>query len=342
MGFGWNGKRIENNLIGETGRRKRIADMNQTWKERLNERRKWIHLAVLSFGAFLFLGTEFGLLMSGKGSLCPTSSCRIAAESVRFGNKALVGLGAVYFLVLSVFSGCQKTDNPNWRSEILGTMILGGLAFDGAILGFQFFNISGRCPLCWFVALLLIASLGVYCRAVRSGQMLAAGLSIWIMAFAANGVMISHQKTPLLDEVAYYHFKSGDSEFPKYYLFFGIHCPHCLAVFKHLAREPVPGDWVLAAMDRDPEGMKDLSAVKKRLASSDTVFATLVAAKQDDHSSFTPIDPAVASAIQKARILFQNSGFKNVPCLIALEKENVRTQIMGEDAIIHYFQEKHH
>lgn len=293
-------------------------------------------LTVLSLGAFLFLSTEFVLLMSGKGSLCPTTSCQVAAESTRFGNHAMVGLGALYFLLIGLLVFLQKTDGSGIAPSMLMICILSGLAFDGAILGFQFFNLSGKCPICWAVAMVLIAIIVIHSIQKRSLIVLLTGCLVWLSAFMANAAVIGHQPPPALKETALWEYSNSNTEFPRYHLFFGIRCPHCMAVIKALNDHPLSGQWTVAFVDRDKESLKRLSAIHGRIQNGPSVFCDLLAVKDDLLVTQKNISPEINAVTQKARRYFINNEFKGVPVMIIQTDENRRLILKGEEAILSY------
>jgi len=299
--------------------------------------RRFISIKTVSVITFLFLVAEWIMLMSGKGSICPSTSCQVAAESTRFGNHTLVGLGALYFLVLSLLSFWQKSDGSALAPPALMICLLSGLAFDGAILGFQFFNLSGKCPICWSVAFALIAITVIHSIQKRSVVVLMSGCLVWLCAFMANAAVIGHSPAPTLQETALWEYSSANSsEYPRYHLFFGIRCTHCTTAIKALNDHPISGHWAIAFVDRDSESLKRLSAIYSRIPKGPSIFGDLLAAKDDTLITQKTVSPEISSATQKARRYFVNNGLKGVPVMIIQSDANHRLILSGDDAVLRY------
>lgn len=297
---------------------------------------RFLSIIPVSVFTFLFLAVELAMLMSGKGSLCPTSSCQVASEATRFGSHILVGLGALYFLLISLLAFLQKPDGSGIASSMLMICLLSGLAFDGAILGFQFFNLSGKCPICWAVALALTAIVVLHSIRKRSLAVLLTGGLVWLSAFLANSVVIGHPPSPSLIETTLWEYSSSNTDFPRYHLFFGIRCPHCTTVIKALNDHPLSGQWTVSFVDRDRESLRRLSGIHGRIQNGPSVFGDLLAAKDDPLLTHKTISPIVDTTTQKARRYYANNGFRVVPTMIIQSAENRRLILTGDDAILHF------
>jgi hypothetical protein len=306
-----------------------------------NRWNKWIFLTILNGGVFLFLSIELISLLFGNGSICSTSSCRVAAETVRFGNHALVGVGAGYFFILTILSVKLNADKSYRRIFLIELLILSGLAFDGAIIGFQYFNLASRCLICLTVAGLLLILMAVYASFKKSFYFFSAGLLVWISAVMANAILIGHQDTPTIKEISLWEYNKNDSEFPRNVLLFSMRCPHCIEVLKVLESNPPTENWTLASIDRDPASLRLLSSLSNTAPDWKPSFAALINAKELHLQVQEKIFPEVDQYTKKTHLFYKNNGFKHVPQLLVQKNENQRIVLSGEEAIRDYISNKH-
>lgn len=288
----------------------------------------------------LFLSAELILSLTGHESLCPTPSCQVAADATRFGNHWMVGLGAVYFLGLAVLWWLGRRREKGLLQSLFMAALFTGLAFDGTILGFQFFNLSGKCPICWGVAAMLLATTVSAALFRKSGILILSGLLIWGASFAANGSVIASGKTASLEKSVLWRVQVGEeTPYPVYHLFFMIGCPHCTTVIQALNDQLPPGKWLISFLDKHPEALRRISAIGKRIDAGEAVFPTLKAYKDNPGIAEAIIPEQIRSAVLSARSYFGAHLLRSVPTLMVQRDESHRLTLIGDEPILAYLAE---
>jgi hypothetical protein len=289
----------------------------------------------------LFLALELILSLSGHGSLCPTPSCQVAADATRFGNHSLVGLGAAYFLGLGVLWLMGRAQEKGFWQGLFMAALFAGLAFDGAILGFQFFNLTGKCPICWGVAAILLGVTAFAAVGRQSVILLLCGLLIWCASFAANGAVIASGKTASLEKSVLWRVQVGEpTPYPIYHLFFMIGCPHCTTVIQALNEKMPPGKWLISFVDKDSEALRRISAIGRRIDEGAAVIPTLETCKDNPDITQPNIPAKIRSAILSARDYFGLNSLKLVPTLMVQSDAFHRTILTGDEPILKYLSDR--
>ena len=116
--------------------------------------RESIFAALLGMSAGV-LSIEFWLQFQMGSSLCQTSACQAVAEFVRIGEPALVLFGSGFFWLLFVLALIGMVTSAKWIWTLIGVALFGALAFDGALIGYQFVGLGQKCYLCLAVGIAL-------------------------------------------------------------------------------------------------------------------------------------------------------------------------------------------
>lgn len=289
------------------------------------------------------LSLEYILQAQGAGSLCGTEACEVVGGYVRFGEKGLVLLGSLFFWILFglFFFACRYERGWLWGTALLG--LLGALAFDGALLGYQFVGLGLMCWICAAVGAGLILVLAATAWRRRSLLILAAGLAVWCGGFAANSVLQLTPEIPRLEETAFLEQSDGQKKSgAQHYLFFSLQCGHCAEVLYNLSRvAPVPGSWHLAAVDRDPAARAKLAqAVALAGEEEENAFASVLRAKQAEAPERAGVPQQLRRATRKAGVYFRAMELRGVPVLVVRKASGVRISLTGVDNISRYLWEE--
>jgi hypothetical protein len=287
------------------------------------------------------LSLEYVLQALGAGSLCGTQACKTVGGYVRFGEGMLVLLGSLFFWILFglLFFACRYERPWLWGAALLG--LLGALAFDGALLGYQFAGLGLMCWICVAVAAGL--ALVLTAAAWRRGSLLllAAGIAVWCGGFAANSALQLTPDMPRLEETAFLeHSPAGNEEGPRYYLFFSLDCRHCTEVLYNLSRvAPASGSWHLAAVNRDAASRAKLARAA-RTSGEANAFARVLRAKKAKVPDPAVVPEHVRRATRKAGAYFRAMGFRGVPVLLVRKNSGIRISLTGVDNISRYLWEQ--
>lgn len=287
------------------------------------------------------LSLDYILQSLGAGSLCGTQACEVVGGYVRFGEKWLVMLGSLFFWILFLvfFFACRYERPVLWSVVVLA--LVGALAFDGALLGYQFVGLGLMCWICVAVAAGLFLVLAALAWRRASWLLLLAGIAVWCGAFAGNSLLQFTPDMPRLQETAFLEQSAGSEQGgPQYYLFFSLQCPHCTEVFYNLSRAaPTSGTWHFAAVNRDAPSRAKLAWAASS-EKGDSAFARILRAKEVQLSGSPSVPENVREATRKAGDYFRSRDFRGVPVLVVLKDNGVRISLTGVQHISRYLWEQ--
>jgi len=287
------------------------------------------------------LSLDYILQSLGAGSLCGTEACEVVGGYVRFGEKWLVMLGSLFFWVLFgfFFFACRYERPVLWAVVVLA--LVGALAFDGALLGYQFVGLGLMCWICVAVAAGLFLVLAALAWRRASLFLLVAGIAVWCGAFAGNSLLQFTPDMSRLQETAFLEQSASSGQGgPQYYLFFSLECPHCTEVFYNLARAaPTSGTWHFAAVNRDAPSRAKLAWAASS-ENGDSAFARILRAKKVELSGNPSVPENVREATRKAGNYFRSRDFGGVPVLVVLKDNGVRISLTGVQHISRYLWEQ--
>ncbi|MEF8824101.1 MAG: hypothetical protein V5A14_05725 [Desulfohalobiaceae bacterium] len=292
------------------------------------------------------LSLDYILQSLGVGSLCGTEACEVVGGYVRFGEKWLVMLGSLFFWILFglFFFACRYERQVLWGVAVLA--LIGAMAFDGALLGYQFVGLGLMCWICVAVAAGLFLVLVATAWRRASWLLLVAGIAVWCGAFAGNSLLQFTPDMPRLQETAFLEQSAeAKQDGPQYYFFFSLNCHHCSEVLYNLARvAPTSGTWHFAAVNREPASRAKLAwaaeAGSSEGAERGNAFARILKAKETQISGTPPIPEKVRQATRKAGDYFRSRDFRGVPVLVILKESGVRISLTGVEHISRYLWEQ--
>jgi uncharacterized membrane protein len=289
----------------------------------------------------LALSLEYVLLYEGQPGLCQAESCRVVGRFVRYGEIFFVMLGALFFwlLWLVAFFGTRYNRPFLWNGLLL--LLAGGLAFDGAIMGYQIFGLEELCWLCIGVAAGLAAALALTSLARRSLYVLLAGLIVWSAAFAPASVLQYEPRPPKLKETAFLSLPASKGKDTAYYFFFSLDCGHCSEVLLNLAlSRPETKGWHMCALNRDREDLSKLAAAMMQAKEPINPFTLVIQAKSGRAGKAKRVPDRLQHSVDRAASFFEARGYSGVPLLIVRESPGKEIALQGVNAIARYlFQE---
>ena len=293
-------------------------------------------LHCIGLASALALSLDVALHLAQAGGLCQTQSCQAVGEYVRFGETALLLLGAAFFWILwLIFFLATRLNRPVlWH--LAAVLLLAALAFDGGLLGYQFMGLGMQCWLCLGVGAALLASLLSLAWVRQAGLIACMGIAVWLGGFAANSTLMVAPQAPELEQTAFVS-QPADASDQDYFLFFSLNCGHCLEVLANVARNtPQEVNWHLCSLDASPQGMAALSWIYERASQGkNAVFLTLQA-KQKRKLQTAGIPEQVRSAVSQARKFFSARGYRGVPLLIAREGRGKEVILTGKRNIARF------
>ncbi|MGX9364929.1 hypothetical protein ACTVJH_02675 [Desulfoplanes sp. PS50] len=294
----------------------------------------------------LTLSIDVYLQATRHTSLCTTSSCQVVGEYVRFGELMLVKAGAIFFWVLWLLVFFAGRYDKKWLWGLITLVIMGALAFDGGLLGFQFVGLQEHCQLCIGVGAALFVLVGLFAWVRRSWLVLLLGLSVWTGGFAANSILKFSTELPALSETSFLSWpesRTGVSErlIPRYHFFFSLHCGHCSTVIANLAvNKTDQADWFFHIMDSRDEDLMRLSQILSANMTAENPFLQILHWESEETVPEIPIPDSLREDVEQAQTYFSRSGFRGVPMLIVDERPGVRVILSGASRIVGYLRQQ--
>ncbi len=276
-------------------------------------------------------------------SICPSSACAIVGDYIRISELNLIVLGCAFFGVLFLVLIAARQTSREWIWGLLTLMLLGALAFDGALLGFQFISIKENCHLCIVVGLSLAAVLVLVSLTRKQWSILILGVGIWVAGAAAGGIIQVPDRTPLLNQVPGIAWSGpeAEQEGPEFHYFFSLHCPHCADVLGSLAlNDPERFSWKFYPLDTGYSDLKKIAWIQEEAGKKGNLLQKIVDLEQDPKAPDVKIPDNLTEKIFRARSFFQGNGYRGVPMMIADYPGGKRVILLGGGNIMKYFQEQ--
>lgn len=298
-------------------------------------------LCAIGFSLFsaLTLSVESYLNLQGS-SFCKTASCEVVGNYLTLPESFLVASGAIFFWCLTLllfFAGRY----PKHLGNLPLFFFIPALAFDGTLIGFQYFTIQEKCSLCLAVAAALLLVSVSYCAARSSFTLLLCCLLAWGGGFAANSIIKMPEPGKAHSRMILHETRTAsveDSQVTSYTLIFSMECAHCLDVVEYLADQTLPpAIWALAAIDQDQPSVNKLAAFHKQAANAANPFVALQAIKQDDASEYPFFTGTIRKNNGAARSFLSNIGINNIPVLLIESPDREKRLLIGSEKIINYF-----
>ncbi len=299
---------------------------------------------LLCLAAALTLSADVWMQVIQSKSLCMTESCQAVGGYVRFGEIVLVLAGAIFYWLLWLLSFFAGRYERGWLWQGVTLFLLGALAFDGALLGFQFVSLQENCLLCIGVGLTLFLTAAILAWNREKRYIFLLACAVWLGGFAANGILNPRPETVRLQELdVITRNPDAERKWPQFYLFFGLHCPHCSELLANLAvNNRDPFTWHLIPMNKKQEDLSRVAGILDSEGLDKNTFLAVLRFESMDNKDLKQKKPPeeVVQDIGRAQSFFTNRGFRGVPLLIVQEKAGKRVILEGRGTIMKYLQKK--
>ncbi|MGD8993154.1 MAG: hypothetical protein PVI00_16975 [Desulfobacterales bacterium] len=195
-------------------------------------RTKFKIMRLIALGTGTLIAAQIAIQLITGSSLCLNAGCEMVEHLTTLSPLYLNILGLIYFLVL--FWLLLNLKPTFWLDiDVIGLVLVSGLAFDAALMAYQIFIARTLCSYCLIIfALMVILTLLYGLRQLAMGIAIlgAIGLSFSILTFFPIG---AKSKTYSLKAAAY-GVKSCSSPTKEIYLIFSSDCLHCQKVIETL------------------------------------------------------------------------------------------------------------
>ena len=282
---------------------------------------------------------DYFLKVMDQGGLCSTDACRLAAEHLRIPEIVLIMAGAYFFwgLWLFMFFGDRYQRPILWILVTLG--LWGGLAFDGALLGYQLVGLGEPCQLCTGVGAALMVVLVCTAWSRRSWFILCVGLIVFASGFAANSLLTFRTQPPKLQETAF-GTQPSDSETRgrQFYFFFSFHCGHCRNVMQNVGYQPSAwkADWHLSCVDTREKDLQKVAYALDQTQGNESLILKILEIEQRANIPDVQVPDEIRTHAEKAENYLRHMGYRGVPLLVAVEGPGRKTFVSGGVAIARY------
>lgn len=302
----------------------------------------WLLVAWV-FVVAVALSVEAWMQIYADTSLCSTTACANVAQYVRIGEPALVVLGAIFGWTLWGLVFFARRYPYAWLWGAVGIVLAGALAFDGALLGYQFLGLREHCLLCLLVGIGLAAILVLVALVRRSWAVLFLGIAVWVGGFAAQGTLRLDPEVPRLEETAFLRTDGDASTAPlRLHLFFSLHCGHCSELVANLAVNQgwQKAYWTLSATDTGVRDLRRLARIRREGSTAENPFVVVLRVESQHSAPEGPVPEAVRQASENTQRFFQYKNWRGVPVLVAREGLGKEVTLTGAQSIMRYLARK--
>jgi uncharacterized membrane protein len=268
-------------------------------------KKKYEIMRIIALSASIITAFQAIINLITGSSLCPDAGCKVVESLTLISPLYLNILGFIFFQVVFWLLYHLKSTS-RYDSNLIGLVLLLGLTFDSALLGFQIFVVHSLCSYCLLILLFLIILnilYGIRQTATGFGILSAVLLSFSIMALLPMGAgskMYSLKK-------ASYGLKSCASPTKEIYLMFSSDCPHCQKVI---------------------ESLNNCNSCDLYLNPIDNI-SSLNITGLELNKSFSP---------EINRIIFAVLGIDSIPVLVVKDEESYRF-VRGEKKILNFIRQ---
>ena len=280
-------------------------------------------------------------LTSKGNSLCQTTACKAVGQYLTIPESFLITAGAGFFWCVTLLLFFAQR-YPVRLKKIPFLVLITAMAFDGTMIGYQYFTIQEQCILCLAVAALLIIITVFYCAAQRATIVLLCSLLAWGGGFTANSIIKMPEPKGAYARMVLHESRTApeNSYQPTTYtLIFSMECAHCLEVINYLAQRKLsPAIWRLAAIDQDQTSLDKLTTYLKQAPNDSNPFIPLQVIKRSEVNEQVFSTRALKNSTAATRIFLSNIGINNIPLLIIENHDVEKRLIVGSENIVNYFE----
>jgi len=259
-------------------------------------------MRIVALGGSMITAFQAVINLITGSSICPNAGCKVVESLTSISPIYLNILGFIFFQVVFWLLGNLKSKSDN-DGYLVGLVLLFGLAFDSALLGYQLFVAHALCSYCLLILFFVIVLNVLYgARQVAVGIAISSAIVISFSIMTLFPMGAGSQKYSLKN--ASYGLKSCASPTKEIYLIFSSDCPHCRQVIETL-NNCNSCDLYLNPIDK---------------------ISSLNIDELELNKSFSP---------EVNRLILEIFGIDSVPVLVVKDEESYRF-VRGESRILNF------
>jgi uncharacterized membrane protein len=194
--------------------------------------KNYIIMRITALSASIIIAIQVIVSLISGSIVCPNAGCEVVESLTTISPFFLNVWGFIFFQAVFWLLYIRKHRFLN-EIDLLGVLLIAGLAFDAALLAYQIFIAHALCSYCLIIFAFVIVLNLLY----GSGQT-AAGIAVLSAILISFSVLTffptgAQSQTYSLKEAAY-GVKSCSSPTKEVYLIFSSDCPHCQKVIQTL------------------------------------------------------------------------------------------------------------
>ena len=189
-------------------------------------------MRIMALSASILIAIQVIISVISGSIVCPNAGCEIVESLTTISPLLLNVWGFIFFQAVFWLLYFRKIRRLN-EIDLLGLLLIAGLAFDAALLAYQIFIAHALCSYC-----LVIFAFVIVLNLLWGRRQTAAGLAVLSAILVSFSVLTffptgAQSQAYSLKEAAY-GVKSCSSPTKEVYLIFSSDCPHCQKVIQAL------------------------------------------------------------------------------------------------------------
>lgn len=188
-------------------------------------------MRIIAFIASLVVAVQIVVTLIVGSSICPTQGCKIVEELTIIPPLLLNFLGLLFFQAVFWTRGFKK--KTFWGIAPFGVLLLCGLVFDSALLGYQIYVAQTFCVYC-----LVVFGFVLLLNLLNGRKQVILGLAVMGVTLFSFSILSFVPGAPVSEtfslKSAAYGLKSCSAPTKEIYLLFSSKCSHCQSIIKNI------------------------------------------------------------------------------------------------------------
>jgi len=315
-------------------------------------KQRWV-ITCSIFGYFAAMILSIELLMQSRGaSFCKTVTCDIIDDYTRFSDTFILGVGILFFLLLSTaILITHRYAKAEWLSVVITLALVGSMAFEGVLLGFQFFSLQSICLICAGTLATVFLLLTFWSLSVADNKILLTGAVVCVSSIIGMYILnpdpgLGKNEIALAPVFQQIGFADPTVQKRRLTLITSMTCPHCKTVVQQIAlhKQAIAKDRLaFAFIGVNEKSLYKASLFAANAERTDNPMNLLSAIKSGQIINSMELslpDDKILKNVRKKNLrtsqFLQLMGLTGVPALIAEENTDHIHILVGSKEILQY------